>query len=73
MSYESLALGCVTLQLGGRGANAYVLGMSYSNPTKLQEPLQRQERKGFCGKLSLTIQQESLAMVKRSFPVLGKL
>ena len=42
--YESLALGFVTLQLGGRDAYAYRLCMPYSNPTKPQEPPQRQER-----------------------------
>ena len=43
-SYESLALGYVTLPLGGRNAYAYGLCMPYSNPTKPQEPLQRHER-----------------------------
>ena len=38
-SYESLALGCVTLQLGGRDAYAYGLCMPYSNPTKPQPVL----------------------------------
>ena len=42
--YESLALGCVTLQRGGGDAHAYGLGMPYFNPTKPQEPRQRQER-----------------------------